>query len=79
MLNEFGDMFVITFDTQGRVYLIDAFSGEILLCKKIGMNFEASPIVVGNSVVIGSRGRIIYKMTFKQNPYVNNSNSKYDW
>ena len=35
MLNEFGDMFVITFDTQGRVYLIDAFSGEILLCKKI--------------------------------------------
>ncbi|MBR5028482.1 MAG: dehydrogenase [Bacteroidales bacterium] len=79
MLNEYGDMFVITFDTQGRVYLIDAFSGEILMCKKIGLNFEASPIVVGNSVVIGSRGRTIYKMTFKQNPYVNNSNSKYDW
>ena len=78
MLNEWGDMFVITADTQGRIYLIDGRSGKILLCKKVGENFEASPIVVDNSIVIGSRGRKIYKISFKQNPFVKN-NESYEW
>ncbi len=78
MINEKGEMYVVTADTQGRIYLIDGYTGGILFCKKFGDNFEASPIVVGNSIVIGSRGRKIMKLTVKQNPFVD-ANSKYDW
>lgn len=63
LLNDEGEMFVFTADTQGRVYLIDALSGKILFCKRIGANFESSPIVVDNHIVLGSRGRKIYKMS----------------
>lgn len=62
LLNNEGEMFVFTADTQGRVYLIDALSGEILFCQRIGANFESSPIVVDNHIVLGSRGRKIYKL-----------------
>ena len=79
MLNEYGEMFVFTCDTYGNVYLIDASNGKILFTKKIGDNFEASPIIVGNSVIVGSRGRKIYKIKIKQNPFVNRSNTKYIW
>lgn len=64
-LNEQDEMFVFTADTQGRVYLIDAATGEVLFCKQIGSNFESSPIVVDNHVILGSRGRNIFKMTVK--------------
>lgn len=78
MVNGDGEMFVFTADTQGRVYLIDGSTGKIIICRKIGDNFEASPIVVGNSVVIGSRGRNIYKLSIMQSPFANN-NEKYQW
>lgn len=63
LLNDDGEMFVFTADTKGRVYLIDALSGEILYDAKIGDNFESSPIVVDNHIVLGSRGRKIYRMS----------------
>lgn len=63
LLNDEGEMFVFTADTRGRVYLIDALSGEILFSKRVGANFESSPIVVDNHIVLGSRGRKIYKMS----------------
>jgi outer membrane protein assembly factor BamB len=63
LLNDDGEMYVFTADTQGRVYLIDALSGKIIFTKRIGANFESSPIVVDNHIVLGSRGRKIYKMT----------------
>lgn len=66
LLNENNEMFVFTADVQGRVYLYDAKRGETLLCQQVGLNFEASPIVVDNHVVIGSRGRKIYRLTVKQ-------------
>lgn len=63
LLNDDGEMYVFTADTQGRVYLIDALSGKIIFTKRIGANFESSPIVVDNHIVLGSRGRKIYKMS----------------
>lgn len=62
-LNEKGEMFVFTADTFGNVYLIDGADGRILCSEHVGSNFESSPVVAGNSVVVGSRGQSIFKMT----------------
>ena len=63
LINDQGQFFVFTADTKGRAYIIDGKSGDVLCQCAIGSNFESSPIVVGNSIVIGSRGRNIYKLT----------------
>ena len=60
--NKKGEMFVFTADAIGNIYLIQGATGEILLTQKIGHNFESSPVMIGNSIVIGSRGREIYKL-----------------
>jgi outer membrane protein assembly factor BamB len=64
-LNENDEMFIFTADTCGYVYIIDGISGEIILSKLVGQNFESSPVVIGNSIVIGSRGNSIFKMSLK--------------
>lgn len=60
-VNEDGQFFILTFDTVGNCYLIDGLTGSILHTSRVGGNFESSPIVVGNHVVIGSRNGCIYK------------------
>lgn len=64
-LNEKDEMFILTADTCGYVYIINGINGEIILSKLVGLNFESSPVVVGNSIVIGSRGKSIFKMSIK--------------
>ena len=63
--NNEGKMFVLTFDCVGHAYIIDGKTGEYLVTKLIGINFESSPIVIDNHVVIGSRGTDIYKLTIR--------------
>lgn len=63
--NNDGKMFVLTFDCVGHAYIIDGKTGEFLVTKLIGINFESSPIIIGNKVVIGSRGTNIYKLTIR--------------
>lgn len=60
-----GKMTIFTADCAGNVYLIAPRTGEIIFSRHVGNNFESSPVVVGNSLVIGSRGNKIYKMTLK--------------
>lgn len=60
-LNEKGEYYILTFDTVGNCYLIDGISGRVTHSSRVGGNFESSPIVVGNHVVIGSRNGLIYK------------------
>lgn len=55
------EMFVVTGDVVGNLYLIEAKSGKIIKTFKGGNNFESSPIVVDNYIVVGSRGREIHK------------------
>ena len=62
-LNEKGECFVLTADTYGNVYVFDGKGGEELCRLHVGSNFESSPCVVGNQIVVGSRGRTIYKLT----------------
>ncbi len=64
-VNEKGELFVVTGDCLGNMYIIRGKSGEIIHTEQIGYNFESSPVVSGNSLVIGSRGRTIFKISVK--------------
>ena len=63
--NELNEMFVFFGDVLGNVYLIKGKTGEIVATAKIGSNFEASPIIVDNKIIIGSRGNKIYKISLQ--------------
>lgn len=54
-------MFVVTGDVIGNLYLIEAKTGNIIYTLKGGNNFESSPVVIDNCIVVGSRGREIHK------------------
>lgn len=60
-----GRQIVVTADCAGNIYLIDAKEGKVITSKHIGNNFESTPVVVGNSIVVGSRGQSIFKITLK--------------
>ncbi len=64
-LNERKEMFILTGDTAGNLYLINGISGDIIHCCSVGSNFESSPVVSGNSAVVGSRGNKIFKVSIK--------------
>lgn len=64
-LNEKDEMFVLTGDCAGHMYLINAKEGKLIATKSVGANFESSPVVSGNSAVVGSRGQHIYKVSLK--------------
>ena len=63
--NDRNEMFIFTGDCDGYVYLIKGKTGEIVASKRIGVNFESSPIVVDDKVILGSRGNKIYKIALE--------------
>lgn len=65
LLNEHGEMFIFTAAATGFVYLIRGKTGEVLCRREIGYNIESSPVVVGNSIVVGARGQNIYKFVIR--------------
>ena len=65
IMNNKGEMMVLVCDCIGNVYIIDGKTGEFLITQRIGINFESSPIIIDNHVVIGSRGTNIYKLTIR--------------
>ncbi len=58
-------LYVVTADCIGNMYLIEGLSGRIIDCKPVGNNFESSPVVVDNTLVVGSRGKTIYKVSVR--------------
>jgi outer membrane protein assembly factor BamB len=60
-----GRMYIVTGDVIGYIYLIEAKSGRIIYSKRVAANFESSPVVVDDCVVVGSRGNMIYKFQVK--------------
>lgn len=62
-VNEKNEMFVLAADCSGNMYVINGKDGNILATKRIGNNFESSPVVSGNSAVVGSRGNGIYRVS----------------
>lgn len=60
--NEEDKLFLFVADCYGNVYLLDGRSGERIFTTKVGNNFESSPVVVDDCLVMGSRGSMIYKL-----------------
>jgi outer membrane protein assembly factor BamB len=56
---EDGRGYIILCDSVGQVFLIDA-KGQILDVANVGALVEASPVVYGDTVVVGTKGRKIY-------------------
>lgn len=67
LMDNKGKMYVFTGDCAGNAYVIDGRSGRIIVRKHIGNNFESSPVVIPGTatVVIGSRGNSIYRLSIK--------------
>lgn len=63
LLGPANQMYLFTGDADA--YLIRGLTGEIVSKKFVGANFESSPIVVNNAVVVGCRGSSIYKFVIK--------------
>lgn len=64
-LNEKNEMFVFAGDASGILRIVRGKTGEVVCQKTVGSNFESSPVVVGNTAVVGCRGRVIYKFVIK--------------
>lgn len=60
-----GKYYIVTGDCAGYMYLISAVDGIIIDTKLVGYNFESSPVVVANTLVVGSRGNTIFKMSIR--------------
>mgnify|MGYP002624351043 CR=1 FL=1 len=65
LTNDDQQFFIFTADANGVVYLVRGIDGQVLCRKAMGANFESSPCVVGNSIVVGCRGTKIYKFRIK--------------
>lgn len=65
LINSKGKMYIFNADTKGNVFIIEGATGRVVVKKQIGLNFESSPVVVGNSIVMGSRGRNIFKLSVR--------------
>ncbi len=55
-------LYIVQPDCKGTIHLIDALEGKILDSLPVGDNFESSAVVSGNTFVIGSRGKTIFKV-----------------
>ena len=52
-------------DFNGDLHLVDGLTGECLDSINLGSNIEASPAVYGNRLVVGTRGQLIWGVTFR--------------
>jgi len=64
--NAQNEMYIFTADIGGYVYLIKAKTGEIVASEQVGINFEASPVIADDKVIIGSRGNKIYRISLEK-------------
>lgn len=62
-MNEDEEEYIVAGDTRGRLYLIEGKSGQIITSRQVGSNFEASPIVRDNHLIVGSRGNKFYRVS----------------
>lgn len=55
-----GNAYVISCDSVGKVYLLDGRTGTKLDTFDAKRNIEASPVVYGNTVIVGTRGMDVF-------------------
>ncbi|MBS7334605.1 MAG: PQQ-binding-like beta-propeller repeat protein [Eubacteriales bacterium] len=60
-----GAGYIIQCNSSGYMHLVDGQTGTILYEFSLGSNIEASPAVFENTVVVGTRGQLIYGVKIK--------------
>ena len=60
MYTEDGESYLIVCDSVGYMYLIRGATGETIDRISLGANIEASPAVFNNTIIVGTRGQLIY-------------------
>jgi len=55
-----GTPYLIQADSAGNIHLLDAKTGKVLNKMNLGSNIEASPAVFNDSIVVATRGGMIY-------------------
>lgn len=65
MIDPDGRYYVVTADCSGTVHLLRGIDGKEIDRRHVGMNFESSPAVRGNKLILGSRGNSIYKLSIE--------------
>ena len=63
--DESGRGYVLCGNSVGTLALLDGLTGEVLDTFDLGTNIEASPAVYENRPVVGTRGMLIWGVTFK--------------
>ena len=60
-----GQFIILLGDVIGNLYVIDGQSGKIIIQKRVGQNFESSPIAYGNTAIIASRGNSFFRISLR--------------
>jgi outer membrane protein assembly factor BamB len=60
-----GQFIILLGDVIGNLYVIDGLSGNIIIQKRVGQNFESSPIAYGNTAIIASRGNSFFRISLR--------------
>jgi len=60
-----GSAYIVQCDSNGKMYLLDGKTGELLDEISLGGKVEASPAVYGNTVVVGTRSKKIVGVTIE--------------
>ena len=60
-----GQFIILLGDVIGNLYVIDGQSGNIIIQKRVGQNFESSPIAYGNTAIIASRGNSFFRISLR--------------
>lgn len=55
-----GNAYIVSCDSTGRIYLLDGKTGTKLSVFDAERNIEASPVVYGNTIIVGTRGMDVY-------------------
>lgn len=58
-----GNAYIVTCDSVGNVYLLDGRTGTQLSKFDAERNIEASPVVYGNTIIVGTRGMDVFGIT----------------
>ncbi len=58
--NDSGKGYILMASFEGTLYLVDGTTGEVVTTYNLGTHMEASPVVYGNRLVVGTRGCEIF-------------------
>ena len=59
--NEKNELFVVIGNSSGHLYMFNGKTGDLLFDEVLSSNFESSPVVIGNTMVVGGRDGGIYR------------------